>query len=83
MSNAIQALNMRDDVLSMLARVDLPTLVVVGSEDEGLPPERSERLIEALPNARLVRVDGAGHLSCLEHPLEFNMALLGFLDDLG
>jgi 3-oxoadipate enol-lactonase len=83
MSSAIRALNTRDDVLPMLAEVDLPTLVVVGSEDAGLPPERSERLAEAVPNARLVRIDGAGHLSCLEHPLEFNTALLEFLDDLG
>lgn len=83
LSSAIRALNQRDDVLPMLAEVDRPTLVVVGSEDEGYPPERSERLAEALPNARLVRIDGAGHLSCLEHPLEFNTALLGFLDDLG
>lgn len=83
LSSCIRALNTRDDVLPMLAEIDLPTLVVVGSEDEGLPPERSERLAEALANARLVRIDGAGHLPCLERPLEFNTALLGFLDDLG
>lgn len=83
MSNAIRALNKRDDVLPMLLEVDVPTLVVVGSEDEGLPPDRSKRLADTLPNARLVRIDGAGHLSCLEHPLECNTALLGFLDDLG
>lgn len=79
MSTGIQALVKRDDVLPLLASVDLPALVMVGADDEALPPERSERLAQALPNAELVKIQGAGHLSCLERPEEFNDALLGFL----
>jgi 3-oxoadipate enol-lactonase len=82
-STGIRALIKRDDVLPLLASIDLPALVVVGHADEALPPERSERLAEALPNAELVRIEGAGHLSCLERPKEFNDALLAFLEDLG
>lgn len=81
-STGIQALIQRDDVLPLLASVDLPALVVVGSEDEALPPERSERLAKALPNAEFVNIEGAGHLSCLERPEDFNGALLAFLDAL-
>ena len=82
-STGVRALIKRDDVLPQLTGVDVPTLVVVGTEDEALPPERSEALADAIADAWLVRIPGAGHLSCLERPEEFNRALLGFLDDLG
>lgn len=78
-STGIRALIKRDDVLPELAGVNLPALVIVGTEDEALPPERSERLARALPSAELVTIEGAGHLSCLEQPEKFNDALLGFL----
>ncbi len=78
-STGIRALIKRDDVLAQLASVNVPALVVVGSDDQALPPERSERLARALPDAELVTIGGAGHLSCLEHPEEFNAAVLRFL----
>ncbi len=38
-----------------------PGLVVVGGEDEVVPPEAVMRWAETVPAARLVRVPGAGH----------------------
>lgn len=81
-SAGVTCLIRRDDVLGELAAVDVPALVIVGSEDEALPPERSERLAAALPDAELVTIAGAGHLSALERPEGFNAALLKFLEGL-
>jgi pimeloyl-ACP methyl ester carboxylesterase len=61
-----------------LARLDLPVLVVVGGADRGsLEPSRA--LARFLPDARLVVVDGAGHVVNLAQPAAFNAALAEFL----
>jgi pimeloyl-ACP methyl ester carboxylesterase len=76
---ALRALNERDDLFPKLAEVDLPALVLVGSEDRSLPPERSRRLAGALPRAWFVEIQGAGHLSSLEQPTAVTNAMLDFL----
>jgi pimeloyl-ACP methyl ester carboxylesterase len=65
-----------------LERIDIPTLVVCGEEDELTPPEESRRLAEAIPGARLELIPEAGHLASLEQPEVFNRALRAFLDGL-
>lgn len=54
-----------------LARLDEPTLVVVGAADQVVPPEESERLAADLPDATLAVMDGCGHLPQEECPAEF------------
>lgn len=78
-SAGIGALVGRDDVLPRLRQVGVPTLVMVGAEDRPLPVKLSRSIADAIPNAELVVLDGAGHLSALEQPAAFNEALLGFL----
>jgi pimeloyl-ACP methyl ester carboxylesterase len=61
-----------------LAGLDVPALIVVGSEDRGsLEPCRA--LADALPRARLVEIAGAGHVVNLAAPGAFNAALGEFL----
>jgi len=64
-----------------LARVTIPTLVVVGERDR-LSREPSRTLAEAIPGARLVEIPGAGHLVNLARPAEFNAAVAAFLDEM-
>ena len=54
------------------ARIDVPTLVVCGAEDKVTPPELSLELSRIVPGARYQEIPGAGHLSNLERPDEFN-----------
>lgn len=62
-----------------LAKLEMPALVVVGSEDrESFGP--SHALVEALPNAELVVIPGAGHVVNLAKPSEFNAQLERFLN---
>jgi 3-oxoadipate enol-lactonase len=61
-----------------LASLHIPALVVVGAGDRmSLAPSRA--LAAALPDARLVVVEGAGHVVNLAAPAAFNAALDGFL----
>lgn len=65
-----------------LARVRCPALVLVGSED-GPSLRASRALVAALPQARLVVVQGAGHVVNLQKPDEVSAAMRSFLDGLG
>jgi pimeloyl-ACP methyl ester carboxylesterase len=60
--------------------VDLPTLVLVGSEDTATPPDGSRELASVIRGAQLDVLQGVGHMSCWEDPTAFNAAVRGFLD---
>jgi len=76
---ALEALRDRPDSRETLQTIDSPALVLVGTEDALTPPSESEAMVAALPRARLVTLPGAGHLTALERPEEFNQAVLDFL----
>jgi pimeloyl-ACP methyl ester carboxylesterase len=59
----------------------LPTLIMVGEHDKLTPPAISEMMQSKLPSSELHMVPGAGHLSNLENPDEFNRHLLRFLEN--
>jgi 3-oxoadipate enol-lactonase len=65
----------RADARPLLPGIDVPTTVVVGSDDTLTPPPMSEAMVEAIPGAELVVLDGAGHLSNLEAPAGFTAAV--------
>ena len=67
---ALGALAGRPDRRADLAGLDLPTLVIVGSDDAVTPPPLARELADAIPGARLAEIPGAGHLSALERPAD-------------
>ncbi len=76
---AQRAMADRPDSVETLRGVGVPALVVVGEEDELSPPADARVMADALPDARLVTIPGAGHLTNVEAPEAFNAALLEFL----
>ena len=64
--------------LGALRRLDLPTLVLVGEQDEAFL-ESSRRMAAAIPGARLEVVAGAGHSPQHERPEAWRAAVVGFL----
>lgn len=66
-------------VCRRLDEIAVPTLVVVGDGDRTFPLAWMEALSERIRGARLVRIPGAGHVSNMERPQEFNRAVLEFL----
>jgi len=67
------------DVRARLGEIAAPTLVVVGDADRTFPIPWMEDVASGIRGARLVRLAGAGHVSNLERPQEFNRAVLDFL----
>jgi pimeloyl-ACP methyl ester carboxylesterase len=72
----------RIDATSLLAEIDCPTLVVVGEEDAISTVEEMRTFAGAIPQARLVEIAGAGHMSPLEAPEPVNEAIREFLSTL-
>ena len=71
------------DLREMLPRVAVPTLVIHGSKDRRSPLSVSEALHAGIPGSRLSVIDGAGHLTNMEAPEEFNRLLRAFLREAG
>jgi pimeloyl-ACP methyl ester carboxylesterase len=64
------------DVAAAASRVEIPWLVVHGSEDETVSAEDGRSLARVAPRARLFLVDGAGHTFGAVHPFEGATAAL-------
>ncbi|MET0623070.1 MAG: alpha/beta hydrolase [Pyrinomonadaceae bacterium] len=79
---ALRGMAVRRDQTELLSRIDMPTLVVVGTEDAITTPSDAEAMAAKIEGARLVRVEGAAHLSNVERPEEFNRALGDFVGGL-
>jgi pimeloyl-ACP methyl ester carboxylesterase len=76
---ALRAMAQRPDSADVLRDFDRPALVVVGERDALSPPEVSRQLAGLLPDAELVEIPGAGHLTPMEAPDEVADAILSWL----
>jgi pimeloyl-ACP methyl ester carboxylesterase len=73
------AIMQRADSRPDLARIECPTLILVGDTDELTPPDRSAEMANAIAGARLVVVPACGHMSALEHPERVTQSLVEWL----
>ena len=78
---ALRGMAERDDQTSLLSKITVPTLIVVGAEDAITPVADSEKMNQAIGGSRLVVLENAGHVSNLERTEKFNEALLDFLSE--
>jgi pimeloyl-ACP methyl ester carboxylesterase len=78
-ADGARGLALRPSSFPTLETISVPTLVVVGEFDALTPPADSEAIAHAIPAARLLRIDQAGHMSNMENPDAVNDALLGWL----
>lgn len=76
---AIRSMMGRPDSTPLLSSIRCPALVIVGDEDVLTPVAEARALHAGLSDAALEILPGAGHLSNLERPAEFNAALARFL----
>jgi 3-oxoadipate enol-lactonase len=79
---ALRGMAARRDQTDLLETIDAPTLIIVGSEDTVTPPADAEVIRAKIRGSRLSKIEGAGHVSNVERPDEFNRAVAEFLDGL-
>jgi len=73
--HAISSLN----VTGRLAAIRIPTLVLAGEQDPGMPVAASRTIHEHITGSELVIIPSASHLSNTEQPSAFNKAVTSFL----
>jgi pimeloyl-ACP methyl ester carboxylesterase len=69
----------RFDVMADLPDIRVPTLVITGTADKLTPVKYARYLAERIPRARLVTVEGAGHMVMLERPEQVADAVREFV----
>lgn len=76
---ALAALAARPDAAPGLAKIKVPTCVIIGSQDKITPLPLSEVMRSRVPGAELHIIPDAGHFSNAENPAAFSERLLSFL----
>jgi 3-oxoadipate enol-lactonase len=66
----LMALASRPSRVSLLSEIAVPALVIAGSADTLIPPDRSRDLAGGLLEARLHVLDGVAHLCAMEAPVD-------------
>jgi YbgC/YbaW family acyl-CoA thioester hydrolase len=77
---ALQAMRDRADATTLLPTIDVPTLVVVGQEDELTPPAQARAMAAAIPSGAITTIPGAGHITPLESPTAVSRLFAEFLE---
>lgn len=70
------------DVMERASKIHVPTLLVCGSADRMMPPNRSEYLRDQIEGAQLHILEGAGHMVMVERPDEVAGLLIDFLNQI-
>ena len=74
------AMTGRTDTTESLSKINLPALIICGSEDKLSPPDVMKSIADKIPNANFVLVEGAGHMTPIENPQSVNKAIRDFLE---
>jgi 3-oxoadipate enol-lactonase len=76
------AATVKQDNIGDYSAIRVPTHVMVGEHDPLTTPAMCKELAELVPGATYTVIPGAGHLSNIENPEDFNRDALAFLDSL-
>jgi 3-oxoadipate enol-lactonase len=77
--HAISALDLTD----RLPAIKLPTMIIVGEEDQGTPVAASQAIQARIAGSQLEIIKSAAHLSNLEQPEAFTRIITSFLSRVG
>ncbi len=80
---ALQGMRDRPDSTPLLSQINVPVLIVQGTDDQLIPLSEVETMHEQISGSRLVVIPKAGHLSNMEQPDQYNQAVRDFLGSLG
>jgi len=71
-----------DDLTGPATRLEVPTLILVGSQDRLTTPALAQHLSELIPGSLLRIHEGAGHMLLLEVPEWVNREVLDFVSSM-
>ncbi len=74
------ALAARTDTTETLTKINVPTLILVGKNDQLTPPAAAQGMANRIRDAQIHILPDAAHMSNLENPEEFNSYLRNFFE---
>jgi 3-oxoadipate enol-lactonase len=81
-AHALAAMRDRPDRSGELPAVKVPTLILVGEEDQPTPVQAAEAMHAKIAGSKLVIIPGAGHMTPIEQPELVNRAIRQFAERL-
>jgi pimeloyl-ACP methyl ester carboxylesterase len=81
--HALAALRDRPDMSEELAKITVPTLILVGDADAITPPGIAQAMREKIRGSKLEVIPGAGHMSAMEQPTLVTRAIGRFMERIG
>jgi pimeloyl-ACP methyl ester carboxylesterase len=72
--------NIKHDTRNRLQQIKIPTLILVGKDDELTPLNMAEELSSEIPDSKLLIFEQGGHGLYWEVPDQFNKAVLDFVN---
>ena len=76
---AIAKSAIRHNMANDLPKMQTPTCIIWGKNDNVTPPEVAKEFDDLLPDSELFWIDKCGHAAMMEHPDEFNTILNDWL----
>jgi len=73
---ALKGMAERPNAQEWLSNITVPSVVIAGSEDVIIPPDRPRLMTQLLGRAWLVEVDKAAHMPMMEQPAVVASALM-------
>lgn len=70
------------DFTTAAAKIDVPTLCIVGDTDAATPPDLVAELARSIRKARYEVIKGAGHIPCIEQPEALSALIREFIQAL-
>jgi pimeloyl-ACP methyl ester carboxylesterase len=79
----LEAMAQKEDDTKVLATIDVPVLVIAGSDDTFIPKDSPGNLHRGIKGSKFHEIAGTGHVSSLEAPTEYNRVMQEFLQGAG
>jgi len=76
----LEAMAIKEDDTATLATIDVPALILSGSNDIFIPADSPQNLTDGIANSVHHVVDNAGHVASLENPTQVNRHIESFLN---
>ena len=68
------------DLTAKSKEIKLPTMCIVGSEDQSTPPAGVERLSKLISGSKFKQIEGSGHLPCVDNAEKLSAIIIDFIN---
>ena len=75
----LEGMMLREDYCEFFANAKFPRLMVFGDQDNHIPVERAQKMIEQFPTAQHIIIEGAGHMAFIEQPQKTIEEIVSFV----